>query len=241
MVYIKADTTPAQPGMEIDSSEDDDYPHNCSHNGNDTGGGTYIEEQDREKSPMNVSDSMNTSECGDYQTDHHNTDQPNIVHHTAVHEHSGCVQHPDTLHVSDKRRKTRTCWLCEYQGNRTTNEVIRFIMDGIPHMSLDSLVEQSRFLLDEVDPGSNASTAEIKAHIECHMLHPRIKMALQAMQMSKMSKEVYKCCISADAESGEQTINPQAMRVYLSLCSQIASVYKLGEEKLIFNQSSMDK
>ena len=138
-------------------------------------------------------------------------------------------------------KTTRLCWLCEYQGNRTTNEVIRFIMDGIPHMSLGSLVEQSKFLLDQVNVGSNATSAEIKKHITEHMLHPRVKLALQMQEMSRMQRQVGKCCISADVETGEQTINPQAMRVYLTLCSQISGVYKLGEDKLMYNQGSMDK
>jgi hypothetical protein len=139
------------------------------------------------------------------------------------------------------RQPARACWLCEYQGNRTTNEVVRFIMDGIPHMSLNSLVEQSKFLLDQVDVGSNATSAEVRQHIMEHMLHPRVKLALQMQEMSRMQKEVSKCCISADIETGEQTINPQAMRVYLTLCSQISGVYKLGEDKLMYNQGSMDK
>jgi hypothetical protein len=138
-------------------------------------------------------------------------------------------------------KTARLCWLCEYQGNRTTNEVVRFIMDGIPHMSLESLVEQTKFLLDEVNPGSDATSAEIKKHITQHMLHPRVKLALQMQEMSRMQRQVGKCCISADVETGEQTINPQAMRVYLTLCSQISGVYKLGEDKLMYNQGSMDK
>jgi hypothetical protein len=142
---------------------------------------------------------------------------------------------------TQRRQPPRACWLCEYHGNRTTNEVVRFIMDGIPHMSLNSLVEQSKFLLDQVDVGSDATTAEIRQHIMEHMLHPRVKLALQMQEMSRMQKEVSKCCISADTETGEQTINPQAMRVYLTLCSQISGVYKLGEDKLMYNQGSMDK
>jgi hypothetical protein len=130
----------------------------------------------------------------------------------------------------------------EYQGNRTTNEVVRFILDGIPHIHLDSLVEQAKFLLGEVNPGSDASSAEIRLHITTHMLHPRVKMALQIHEMSAMQREVSKCCVAADPESGEKVINPQATRVYLTLCSQIANVYKLGEDnKLMYTQTSMDK
>ena len=108
-------------------------------------------------------------------------------------------------------------------------------------MSLDSLVEQSKFLLDNIEADSNCSLSEIKRHICEHMLHPRIKIALGIMEMSKMQNEVKKCCVVKDVETGEQTLNPQAMRVYLTLCSQVTSLYKTGEEKLIFNSSSMDK
>ena len=114
-------------------------------------------------------------------------------------------------------------------------------MDGIPHMALDSLVTQSKFLLDNVEPESNATTAEIKKHITEHMLHPRVKLALQLHELTKMQKDVSKCCVVNDVETGERTVNPQAMRVYLTLSSQVSALYKVGEDKLIFNNSTMDK
>ncbi|KAJ1467708.1 hypothetical protein T484DRAFT_1755664 [Baffinella frigidus] len=154
-------------------------------------------------------------------------------------------QHNIQKHTHDEDVKDRhtaaVCWLCEYQGNRTTNEVVRFIMDGIPHMSLDSLIEQSKFLLDNVEMGSNTTPAQLRRHITEHMLHPRVKLALQLQEMSKMQKEVCKCCVVTDIDSGERTVNPQAMRAYLTLCSQVSSLYKIGEDKLIFNNLSMDK
>lgn len=143
--------------------------------------------------------------------------------------------------VGGKSKATPFCWLCEYQGNRTTNEVIRFIMEGIPHMALDSLITQSKYLLDRVDVGSECSFSQIKTHVTSHMLHPRIKLALQLHDMVKMQQDVSKCCVVDDVEAGGKTINPQAMRVYLTLCTQVAGVYKIGEDKLTFNQASNDK
>jgi hypothetical protein len=133
------------------------------------------------------------------------------------------------------------CWLCRYQANRTTNEVIRFIMDAVPHMALDALVEQSKYFLDQVDKASCCSFAQVRRHITEHMLHPRVKLALQLQDMARMQQEVGKCCVVNDVESGEKTINTQAMRVYMTLCSQVVGVYKLGEERLTFNNSAVDK
>jgi hypothetical protein len=149
--------------------------------------------------------------------------------------------HGNTSGDTRKRKPERSCWLCEYQGNRTTNEVIRFIMEGIPHMALDSLITQSKYLLDRVDIGSDCSISQIKTHVTSHMLHPRIKLALQLQNMVKMQEEVSKCCVVDDVEAGGKTINPQAMRVYLTLCTQVSSVYKMGEDKLTFNQASAEK
>lgn len=133
------------------------------------------------------------------------------------------------------------CWLCRYQANRTTNEVIRFIMDAVPHMALDALVEQSKFFLDKVDKGSCCSFAQVRTHITTHMLHPRVKLALQLQDMARMQQEVAKCCVVNDVESGEKTVNTNAMRVYLTLCNQVVGVYKLGEERLTFNNAAIDK
>ena len=143
--------------------------------------------------------------------------------------------------VKPKKKATPFCWLCEYQGNRTTDEVLRFIMENIPHMTLDSLVSQSKYLLDRVDIGSDCSCTQIRTHIISHMLHPRIKLALQLQEMIKMQQEVSKCCVVDDLDTGGKTINPQAMKVYLTLCTQITGVYKIGEDKLTFNQGSADK
>ena len=144
-------------------------------------------------------------------------------------------------HTKKKKKATPFCWLCEYQGNRTTDEVLKFILDNIPHMTLDSLISQSKYLLDRVDIGSDCSSMQIRMHITVHMLQPRIKLALQLQEMIKMQKEVAKCCVVDDMETGGKTINPQAMKVYLTMCSQVAAVYKIGEEKLTFNQGQIDK
>jgi len=138
----------------------------------------------------------------------------------------------------DDTRMDPCCCLCEYQANTSTNEVIRFIMEGIPHIALDSLVCQSKYLLDTVVPGNNNSMDQVRLHITEHMLHPRVKLALQLHEMTRMQKDLSKCCVVYDVESGEKTVNQQAMRVYLTLSSQISAVYKLGaagEEKLMYN------
>jgi hypothetical protein len=200
--------------MEIDSTEEEyttqrvsniepEYSFTAIDTTDNSLASIYIESDNRDESPMITSE--------DAEIDTINT-----------HLHDPSSQQA----VYNQSKAPRSCWLCEYQGNRTTNEVIRFIMDGIPHMSLDSLIEQSKYLLDQVDVGSDASTMEIRKHITEHMLHPRVKLALQMQEMSRMQKEVCKCCISADGDTGERTINPQAMRVYISLCSQISGVYK---------------
>lgn len=144
----------------------------------------------------------------------------------------------------DARMDSGCCCLCEYQGNTSTNEVIRFIMEGIPHIALDSLVTQSKYMLDTLVPGNNNNTEQVRLHITEHMLHPRVKLALQLHEMTRMQKDLSKCCVVYDVESGEKNVNQQAMRVYLTLSSQISAVYKLGaagEEKLMYNQASMDK
>ena len=131
-----------------------------------------------------------------------------------------------------------TCWLCQYQGNRSANEVVRLIMDGVSSMSMDALVVHCKYLLDHVQTDSNISTMEIKRHITEHMLHPRVKLAVQLHDLTIMQKEVAKCCVVQDVESGERMVNPQAMRAYLSLCSQVSGVYKLGEDKLLFTHAT---
>jgi hypothetical protein len=140
-----------------------------------------------------------------------------------------------------EKRVNSSCWLCTYQGNRTTDEVLRFVVDAIPHMSLDSLVEQSKILLDNLEPDSNCTENEIRMHICSHVLNGKVKAALLIQEMTRMQKEISKCCVQKDPETGDSTVNTAALRVYLTMCSQISSLYKTGEDKLMFSNASINK
>ncbi|KAJ1486213.1 hypothetical protein T484DRAFT_1745712 [Baffinella frigidus] len=164
----------------------------------------------------------------------HLQDPTHHEHPHHEHPHTHCVSDEEPDHLDD------FYWLCHYQGNRATSEVVRLIMDSVTHISLDSLVEHCKYLLDNLDADSNASKAEIKRHISCHMLCPRVKLAMQIQDMCKMQKDVAKCCVVHDVESGERTVNTQAMRVYLSLGAQVTGAYKTSEEKLLFNGAVVD-
>ena len=100
---------------------------------------------------------------------------------------------PCSSHAPDTTASS-TCWLCQYQGNRSANEVVRLIMDGVSHMSMDSLVAHSKYLIDNVQQGSDVSAVEIRRHISEHMLHPRVKLAIQLQELMSMQKEIAKCC-----------------------------------------------
>jgi hypothetical protein len=135
---------------------------------------------------------------------------------------------------------TEFCWLCHYHGERSTAEVVRLIMDSVTHISLEMLVDHCKFLLDHLDTESNASKAELKRHIVEHMLNPRVKLALQIQDMCKMQREIAKCCVVHDAETGGKTVDTQALRIYLSVSSQVTGIYKTSEEKLLYSGAAVD-
>jgi hypothetical protein len=142
-----------------------------------------------------------------------------------------------TQHTHDVEN---TCHLCTYHGDRSTAAVIALIMDSVSHISIDSLVDQSKYLLDHLEVTNTATKAEIRIHITRHILHPRVKLAIQIQELCKMQREVAKCCVVRDVESGERTVNTQAMRVYLSLSSQVSGAYKTCEDKLLFNGAVLE-
>ena len=135
------------------------------------------------------------------------------------------------------------CWLCTFHGTVTTEDAVRFIIDSVSHISLDSLVHELSSCLSIKHPEAHAQLTKekVKRHIREHMLHPRVKMAIQVHDLSTLQKNLIQCCVTEDPDTQSRAVNIQATRAYLSVANQIAALYKNTEDKMLFNAVTMDK
>lgn len=140
-----------------------------------------------------------------------------------------------------ERLHSAKCWLCEYHGNAVCDKATAFVVDSIAHMSFASLVAQLQAQIHAQYPDENVSVAQITTHIREHMLHPRVKVARMLQRMSDMQAAITQNITTEDAETGTTVIDASAVKLYASLCNQVAALYKLDEDKLMFRSMSMDK
>ena len=136
---------------------------------------------------------------------------------------------------------TNQCWMCKYHGNVACDKAVLFIVDAISHMSLPCLVTQLHTRLNTAFPDENIPYNGIMKHIREHMLHPRVKTAVMIHRLCDMQSAITQNIVSHDTESMQTIIDGSAVKLYTTLTNQIAGLYKLDEEKLMFRNISMDK
>lgn len=165
-------------------------------------------------------------------------------HEHEQHGHEQYEQHGQQQHGLQQRSAPENCFMCKYHGNPSVDQITRFIIDSVSSISLESLVEQTRILIhathaQDIEPtDASVSTKGLQRHITDHMLHPRVRVAMQIRELSEMQRRVTPCCVTFDEETGQHTVNPHAMRTFLTLSNQIHNSYKTGEEKMLFNMQS---
>jgi hypothetical protein len=135
----------------------------------------------------------------------------------------------------------KSCWLCEYHGNPACDRATTFVVDSIAHMSFANLVTQLHGQITAAYPSENVSRKQITTHIREHMLHPRIKLAIMMHRLSDMQGSITQNITSEDTETGQTVIDASVVKLYAALSNQMASLYKMDEDKLMFRNMSMDK
>lgn len=138
---------------------------------------------------------------------------------------------------------TPVCWLCHYSNDEVTTKIHETVIQHIHVMNTDSMARQCEEVIrlaiqersgDAVEAVAGASYDDIKQHIETHMLHPHVTLAVALRELFKINKVVQKRLYASDGD-GDVTVDNTQVKTYLSVMSQITSIYKIGEDsKLLF-------
>lgn len=139
-----------------------------------------------------------------------------------------------------------TCWLCVYNDDEVAVKIVNLITENIHSMSVDVIAEQASILIKqecEKQYGTNinlqgTTAIDIKTHIEEHMLHANVCLAVTLKDLIGISKHLKKLIYSVDEETGNCSLDSAQLKNYSTVVNQIASIYKLGDgNKLLFSKS----
>lgn len=133
------------------------------------------------------------------------------------------------------------CWMCKFHGNPVCDKAVLFVVDSISHIAFPHIIDQLHSHLLTTFPDDNITKKQLAIHIREHMLHPRIKLARMINRLSEMQASITSNIVSHDAESDQTIIDASAVKLYTVITNQIASLYKMDEDKLMFRNISMDK
>jgi hypothetical protein len=80
------------------------------------------------------------------------------------------------------------CWLCSYQGEALGKKLNDFIVTNIGFIDLSCISQLvSDFLLLKHPNAEGADKTHVFAHINAHMLHPKVRMAVMLRQLLELA------------------------------------------------------
>lgn len=125
------------------------------------------------------------------------------------------------------------CWLCSYQGEVLGKKLNDFIVLNIGFIDLTCISQQvSDFLLLKHPDAEGADRAQVFAHINTHMLHPKVRIAVMLRQLLELAGLLQNSIVVVDGDSS--TIDKSNAELYLKIISQIMTLYKMDYNGMIF-------
>lgn len=127
------------------------------------------------------------------------------------------------------------CWLCLYNHTEEAKNLMAFIHENIGSASADSLAAQvSAELCSKYPCVPGIGVQECKAHIESHTLHPVCRVGTMLRNLLSLSEDLEKGMRMKD-ENGFPVLDLKLTRAYIEVQSQIMTIYKSGDQKLMFH------
>jgi len=131
------------------------------------------------------------------------------------------------------------CWLCSYQGNLLGKQLNDFIIKNIGFMEINCIsLQVSDFLLLKEPSASHAKREDVFTHIQAHMLHPKVRMAVMLRQLLELAGILQNSIVVKDGDLC--TIDKSNAELYLKIIGQIMSLYKVDPQGLLFGEENLD-
>ena len=150
----------------------------------------------------------------------------------------------------------QTCPLCNFQDNDLAHRLNEFIVHYVGTMDMESISAQVAEMMNSHGASGLANdaplageaaeggamqmpmtAAQVREHIEEHMLHPRVKLAVCLRKLLDFLKFLEENLKITDAETGLTTVDKQNVELYLKVLTQVTSLYKQDTHTMMFAQA----
>ena len=125
------------------------------------------------------------------------------------------------------------CWLCAFQGEALGARLTAFIVKHVGLMDLACIAQQvSDFLMLQVPDAVGADPGTIQEHINRHMLHPRVRIAVTLRQLLDFLAILQTTLVIQDA--GTCTVDKSNAELYLKVIEKVLALYRVDTVGMMF-------
>jgi len=125
------------------------------------------------------------------------------------------------------------CWLCAFQGEALGGRLAAFIVKHVGLMDIACIAQQvSDFLMLQVPDAVGADPATIQEHINRHMLHPRVRIAVTLRQLLDFLAILQTTLVIQD--SGVCTVDKSNAELYLKVIEKVLALYRVDTVGMMF-------
>lgn len=126
------------------------------------------------------------------------------------------------------------CWLCSYQGNPLGKQLNDFIVKNIGYMEINCISTQvSDYVLLREPDALNISKENVYSHIQTHMLHPKVRMAVMLRQLLEFAALLQNSIVIREGDGC--SIDKSNAELYLKVIGQIMTLYKADPTGMVFS------
>jgi hypothetical protein len=126
------------------------------------------------------------------------------------------------------------CWLCSYQSEALGIKLNAFVVKHIGVMSIETIAMQvSDYLLISEPTAEGAEAKYVQEHIQRHVLHPRVRIAVLLRQLLDFSSLLQTSLVIT--EGGSVVVDKPNAELYLKCINQIMTLYKADITGMIFS------
>ena len=114
------------------------------------------------------------------------------------------------------------CWLCTYQGGKLWRKLNAFIIQNIGYMEMACISQLlSDYILIKEPDAVGATPNDVFAHVQSHMLHPRVRMAVMLRQLLEFAGLLQNSMVVRDGDLC--TVDKGNADLYLKVITQVPS------------------
>ena len=125
--------------------------------------------------------------------------------------------------------------MCTFHGELIGRQLNEFIVKNIGYMDTHCISQQVSDLLLLQDPAAVAAGKDdVYAHINWHMLHPRVRMAVMLRQMLEFAGLLQGSMVVRDGDNC--TVDRGNAELYLKVIAQVMTLYKADPQGMQFGE-----